>query len=162
LTGAAEKLITELEARFPSSSLMDALGFVYPQYWLGGNAEEDFDRHLAILKDHYGRTKKFAVPPKKGKKGRVPEDGKDIRSEDAQVMHEYTSEGMHAIEKDDPQNLMAEGKEALPVLSVQKLDEQACMFKIAMKGNCHAAVEGDLPTNPMTRLWRRIEANSVL
>ena len=32
------------------------------------------------------------------------------------------------------------------------------MFKIAMKANCHAAMQGDLPLNPFTCLWRRIEA----
>ena len=36
------------------------------------------------------------------------------------------------------------------------------MFKVAMKGNCHAAIQGDLPLNPLTCLWRRIEANSLL
>ena len=130
---AAEKLVVELQARFPLSSLMDAFGFVNPQYWLDGNAEEDFDRHLAVLKEHYRHTKKYAVPLKKA---RASEVGKDVRLEGPEVVHEETLKGTYAIEKDGPQTSKSKGKEALPVLLVQKLDEQACMFKIAMKGNC--------------------------
>ena len=48
------------------------------------------------------------------------------------------------------------------VLSIQRLDEQASMFKLAMMGNAHAAMQGDVPVNPLTRLWRRIEANGLL
>jgi hypothetical protein len=48
-------------------------------------------------------------------------------------------------------------KEALPVLSLAALDEQAFIFKLAMKGNCHVAMEGDLPLDPLTRLWRQLE-----
>ena len=53
-------------------------------------------------------------------------------------------------------------KIAHPVLSIQRLDEQASMFKLAMMGNAHAAMQGDAPLNPLTRLWRRIEANALL
>ena len=42
MVGAAEKLIRELEVRFPSASLMDVFGLVYPQYWMGATADEDF------------------------------------------------------------------------------------------------------------------------
>ena len=87
-----------------------------------------------MLKEHYGRTKKYAVPLKKV---RASEVGRDIRLEAAEVVHEETSEGAHAIEKDGPQTSKSKGKEALHVLLVQKLDEQACM--------CQDCDEGQLP-----------------
>jgi hypothetical protein len=31
---AAELLISQLEKRFPNSEIMEALGIVFPQYWL--------------------------------------------------------------------------------------------------------------------------------
>ena len=161
MTGAAENLIAELQERFLASELMDAFGFVYPQYWLQENAEEDFVKHLAIIKDHYGIPKTFDVANIKKTKGRVtvpvivvgvddqsPSDEEDeapIRPEDAHPSREKTDE-----------------KVAQPILSVQQLDEQACMFKLTMKGNAHAAMQGDLPVNLLTRLWCRIEANGLL
>ena len=61
LTEAAENLIGELQERFPASLLMDAFGFVYLQYWLQPNAERDFLKHLAIIKEHYGMPKEFGA-----------------------------------------------------------------------------------------------------
>ena len=58
---AAENPIGELQERFPASSLMDAFGFVYPQYWLQPNAEGDFVKHLAVIKEHYGMPKEFGT-----------------------------------------------------------------------------------------------------
>ena len=104
MAGTAQKLIRELEVRFPSASLIDAFGLVYPQYWMGATADEDFERHLDVLKEHYGHTMEFTM----------------------------------------------------------ELDEQATMFKVAMKGNYHATVQGDLPLNPLTHLWHHIEANGLL
>jgi hypothetical protein len=37
-----KKLIFELGNYFPSHELMDALGVVYPQYWLGLELETSF------------------------------------------------------------------------------------------------------------------------
>jgi hypothetical protein len=39
--------------RFPALALMDALGVVYPQYWLQPQAEELFEGHFSVLKNHY-------------------------------------------------------------------------------------------------------------
>ena len=86
---------------------MGTLGFVYPQYWLGGNAEEDFDCHLAVLKDDYGCTKKYAVPLKKAK---ALEAGRDVHLEDAEVVHEETSEDAHVVDKDGPETLSPKGR----------------------------------------------------
>lgn len=38
---------------------MDALGVVYPQYWLQPHAEEFFEGHFAILKNHYCYERKI-------------------------------------------------------------------------------------------------------
>ena len=158
VTGAVENLIAELQERFPASELMDAFGFVYPQYWLQENAEEDFVKHLAIIKDHYGIPKTFDVANKKKTNGKMITT---VCADD-----HSTSDGEDeapALAKDaHPTRKKADGKVAQPILSIQRLDEQACMFKLAMKGNAHAAMQGDLPVNPLTRLWRRIEANGLL
>jgi hypothetical protein len=41
--------------------LMDAFGMIYPQYWKEKVADANFDRHLKILKEHYGSTKEFST-----------------------------------------------------------------------------------------------------
>jgi hypothetical protein len=33
---------------------MDAFGIIYPQYWQDKDCDTNFDRHLKILKAHYG------------------------------------------------------------------------------------------------------------
>lgn len=107
-TKAAEQLIAELEGRFPSSSLMDAFGFVYPQYWLRDNAESDFDKHLAVIKEHYGVPKQFALPKKGG--ASLPDTDSHTVPADSGTPPAPLAKG-------------AKGKEALPVLSIQKLEE---------------------------------------
>ena len=119
----AQKLILELQGRFPTSTLMDAFGFIYPQYWLTLEADENFERHLSIIKEHYGHKKLYESKASKKK-----------------------------------QPITEEEKFVPPILSIYVLDEHSLMFKIAMKGNCHAAMVGDLPLNPLTRLWRQLEA----
>lgn len=57
LTGAAAKLISELDTRFPAQHVMNAMGILYPQYWVQGLAEENFDKHLRTLMDAYGHGK---------------------------------------------------------------------------------------------------------
>ncbi len=47
---ATTQLITKLQGRFPAQDLMDALGDVYPQYWLQLKLEKRFNVHLAIIK----------------------------------------------------------------------------------------------------------------
>ena len=54
---AAVQLIVELKARFPVHNIMDALGVVYPQYWLQESAPEvSFRKHLDVLKNFYGEA----------------------------------------------------------------------------------------------------------
>ncbi|KAG0572981.1 hypothetical protein KC19_VG138700 [Ceratodon purpureus] len=122
--GAALKLLKQLEARFPASSLMDAFGFVYPQYWQVPNAEENFEKHLAVIKEHYCYRKTFDIPT-----------------------HEQTK---------------SKGRVAEPVLNSSLLDEQKVMFKITMRANSELALKGELPMNPLTRLWRRLDASGLL
>ena len=108
---------------------MDAFGFVYPQYWLTSKANDNFEKHLSIIKEYYRHTKEF--------------DNQSKRIKEARINATKT-------------------KEVAPILDIQKLDEQALMFKITMKGNYHFAMIGDLPLNPLTRLWRRVEASGLL
>jgi len=50
--GAVRQLLRELEARFSSNNVMDALGIMYPQYWLQPEGEETFTKHLAVLMEY--------------------------------------------------------------------------------------------------------------
>jgi hypothetical protein len=52
-TSAAKMLISELSKRFPSCDLMDALGIVFPQFWLQANCDALFPLHLKTLKAHF-------------------------------------------------------------------------------------------------------------
>jgi len=47
---ATTQLITKLQGKFPAQDLMDALGVVYPQYWLQLKLEKRFNVHLATIK----------------------------------------------------------------------------------------------------------------
>lgn len=112
---------------------MDAFGFVYPQYWLVPGAEANFTRHLQIIKEQYAYTMKFPKPQvKKGQK------------EGDEVTHDQS---LKSVE---------------PILSADKLDEQTQMFIMTMKADFQGAMNGDLPLNPLTRLWRRLEASGLL
>jgi len=46
-------LIEELDIRFPKQSVLDAIGVVYPQYWLQANVDNTFLQHLEVLKAFY-------------------------------------------------------------------------------------------------------------
>jgi hypothetical protein len=63
---AARQIISELEKRFPAVELMDALGVVYPQYWVSPTAVDTFLQHLDVLKRWFGMPKRlkrdFIVP----------------------------------------------------------------------------------------------------
>jgi hypothetical protein len=40
----------ELEIRFPTHGVMNAFGFLYPQYWLQLDCDASFTNHLQVLK----------------------------------------------------------------------------------------------------------------
>jgi hypothetical protein len=50
LARAAKTLIQQLETRFLAHGVMDALGIVYPQYWLQVDYETSFPKHLVVIK----------------------------------------------------------------------------------------------------------------
>jgi hypothetical protein len=52
-TATTEELISQLASHFPASNLMDALGNIYPQYWLEDGADSNFEKHLQVIKTHY-------------------------------------------------------------------------------------------------------------
>ena len=47
---AAEHVIKKVRGRFLSHNIMDALGLVYPKYWLNGNPQALFRGHLDLIK----------------------------------------------------------------------------------------------------------------
>jgi len=57
LASIAKTLIQELETRFLAHGVMDVLGIVYPQYWLQGDCETSFPKHLAIIKTIFCSSK---------------------------------------------------------------------------------------------------------
>lgn len=50
---AVDLLRLELDCRFPEVELMNALGIVFPQYWLQPNCDELFPLHMKTLKFQY-------------------------------------------------------------------------------------------------------------
>jgi hypothetical protein len=53
------RLMRSLKTNFDVQDVMDALGLVYPQYWLKSTCEETFPIPLAILKGVYYQFKKL-------------------------------------------------------------------------------------------------------
>ena len=54
---AVEMLIAELGKRFPDHELMNALGIVFPQYWLQHNCDELFPLHMKTLQQYFCMTR---------------------------------------------------------------------------------------------------------
>ncbi len=50
--------LMELEIKFPTHSVMNVLGIVYPQYWLQLDYDASFANHIQVLKVafYYGKT----------------------------------------------------------------------------------------------------------
>ena len=66
VVAAAKQLIKDLQGRFPSQAVMDALGIVYPQYWRDSHAaEKGFCKHLDMDKAHYGQRRCIGSDEKK-------------------------------------------------------------------------------------------------
>ena len=55
--GAAFALIKEMDSWFLLQNVMQAMGILYPQYWLQGDCEESFSKHIRVLMDYYGHGK---------------------------------------------------------------------------------------------------------
>jgi hypothetical protein len=49
----AKSMILELTSRFLAFYIMDVMGICYPQYWFQGDAKENFNCHLKLIKLHY-------------------------------------------------------------------------------------------------------------
>jgi hypothetical protein len=81
--GAAIKLVAELQARFPVLTLMDSFGFVYPQYWMSEDTDQNFEQHLTIIKAHYSHTTE--IKPPKGQKSKVSKSKKGRAYMDGEV-----------------------------------------------------------------------------
>jgi hypothetical protein len=46
VAGVVTQLIQELQRRFPEHTVLDALGIIYPQYWLQPDVEITFSKHM--------------------------------------------------------------------------------------------------------------------
>jgi hypothetical protein len=47
-------LICQLERQFPARELLNAIGVIYPQYWMASKAKTTFPNHLVIFQAHLG------------------------------------------------------------------------------------------------------------
>ena len=56
VAGMTTQLIQELQRRFPKHAVLDALGIIYPQYWLQPDVDITFSKHLDTLKNWYCNT----------------------------------------------------------------------------------------------------------
>lgn len=56
-SAAAEMLISQLDRRFPNCDIMEALGVVFPQYWLQEGCDELFASHLQVIKEWFCEMK---------------------------------------------------------------------------------------------------------
>jgi hypothetical protein len=54
---SAEIVIAELNVIFPDVDLLNALGVIFPQYWMDPNCHELFPLHLEILTDFFSAPK---------------------------------------------------------------------------------------------------------
>jgi hypothetical protein len=52
-----QSLYDELDQRFPSQEILDAIGIIYPQYWRQEGAEESLAQHLLVFKKIYSYAK---------------------------------------------------------------------------------------------------------
>lgn len=94
------------------------MGILYPQYWLAGDCESTFEKHLRILMDYYGHGK--------------------------------------IIGKDNDKVLVP------ALVDRERLLSQQGLFKLAMRSNAHSAMEPPFDTNPLTRIWKTLDASSCL
>ena len=53
VAGTTAQLIQELQRHFPEHAVLDAIGIIYPQYWLQVDVEITFSKHLHTLKNWY-------------------------------------------------------------------------------------------------------------
>jgi hypothetical protein len=162
VSDVAKKLVAELSSRFPSTDLMDALGIIYPQYWLDAETEQNFTRHLSIIKTTYGYPKKMnrkaITTLKKGKKskasllaiGNVVDLGASTSNPSVNCNDSTSSTNLTAILEVDP------------ILSVANLDMQSSLFKLTMVSNAPLMMMKPFDLNPVTSMWRTIEENSYL
>jgi hypothetical protein len=56
---AAEYLISELQSHFLAHGVIEALGVVFPQYWMMADCEEFFKRHISVIKAQHCYAKRI-------------------------------------------------------------------------------------------------------
>ena len=52
---------------------MNAFGFVYLQYWLVSEVDENFEQYLSIIKEHYEQKKSYKSKTNKKKQPFIEE-----------------------------------------------------------------------------------------
>ncbi len=60
VVGVVDCLATKLQGGFLALDVMDSLGVVYPQYWLQSDVDENFNKHLNVIKATFCSPKKLA------------------------------------------------------------------------------------------------------
>jgi hypothetical protein len=103
------------------------MGICYPQYWLQANAEDNFNRHLELIKSHY-----------------------------------YIERHLEPIKLSNSNTSLEMARIFPSILFANGLEIQASIFKITMKFNDVATMEAPFHINPLTWLWRTLEASRIL
>jgi hypothetical protein len=103
LAVAAMKMTMELEHRFPSCQIMDALNIVYPQFWLAEVNERELQLHLGVIKKVFGHSKEMETSPDKWERTReiVSPSALDKQLECFRIA--MASNSLHAMRAIDPQ-----------------------------------------------------------
>ncbi len=53
-----DMLIIELDQQFMNSELMNAIGIMYPQFWIQLDVDLSFFLHMVVIKKHYYDAKR--------------------------------------------------------------------------------------------------------
>ena len=65
VTSAAEALVEQMEDRFPTTKVQQALAIIDPRYWLPGKySDTSFKAAIKTVAELYGAPKRVGVPPR--------------------------------------------------------------------------------------------------
>jgi hypothetical protein len=129
-SAAAEMLISQLDRRFPNCDIMEALGVVFPQYWLQEGCDDLFPSHLAVIREWFCDMKSVTGPDGQPLQIRALLDGHLLSMQQCLFKLTMKSHAMKAMEKPDDINPVTKMWQKLGcnALLLNKLSEY---FKLA-------------------------------
>jgi hypothetical protein len=157
---------------------MEAMGVVFPQYWLNPKCDDLFPVHMQVIHKWYCEVREVVVPTDehavaakelvpsqlKGHKqgpsnargargsGNLPAEQRGKKGEAGTVGHGSGSNSDAASKR----------RQVAQPLDPYRLDWQQSLFKLTMKQNAAKAMEALHDVNPVTKLWQRLGYNGLL